>query len=83
MSGVFTIFIFFAVIALTAVLFTGWIAFVVLRAILCGVGSIFMPRRTWRTPAYMGWRGNGWRGGWGGGRGRGSGRWPGPPAGGL
>jgi hypothetical protein len=61
MSGLFTVFIFFAVIALTAVLFCGWIAFVVLRTIIGGVGSLFAPS-TWRPrgPRYgqMGWPGN-------------------------
>ena len=41
MSGIFTIFIFFAIIALTAVIFCGWIAFVVVRSIVGGVGSLF------------------------------------------
>jgi hypothetical protein len=47
MSGLFTVFIFFAVIALTAVLFCGWIAFVVIRAVVGGVGSLFAPSM-WR-----------------------------------
>jgi hypothetical protein len=60
MSGIFTVFIFFAVIALTAVIFCGWIAFVVVRAIVGGVGSLFMPA-TWRCSRArpMGWTGGG------------------------
>jgi hypothetical protein len=56
MSGLFTVFIFFAVIALTAVLFCGWIAFVVIRAVIGGVGSLFMPS-TWRPRGPRGPRG--------------------------
>ena len=41
MSGIFTIFIFFVIIALTAVIFCGWIAFVIVRSIVGGVGSLF------------------------------------------
>jgi hypothetical protein len=61
MSGFLTVFIFFAVIALTAVIFCGWIAFVVLRALIGGIGSLFAPS-TWRPRqrfGTMGWPGCG------------------------
>ena len=45
MSPVFGVLIFFIVIVFTAVLFFGWIAFTVLRAIFGGVGSLFAPAR--------------------------------------
>jgi hypothetical protein len=45
MSGIFTIFIFFAVIVLTAVIFCGWIVFLIGRTILGGFFSLFTPVR--------------------------------------
>lgn len=41
MSGLFTIAIFLAVIVLTAVIFCGWIVFVVGRALVVGFSSLF------------------------------------------
>ena len=43
MSGLFTIIIFFFVIALTAVVFVGWMAFVVVRLIVGGITSLILP----------------------------------------
>jgi hypothetical protein len=43
MSGLFTIIIFFFVIALTAVVFVGWLAFVVVRLIVGGITSLILP----------------------------------------
>jgi hypothetical protein len=43
MSGVFTVFIFFIVIALTAVIFFGWIVFTIVRLIIGGIQALFIP----------------------------------------
>jgi hypothetical protein len=45
MSGIFTVFIFFAIIALTAVIFFGWVVFLIGRAVIGGIASLFMPSR--------------------------------------
>src|SRR5438477_139599 len=57
MSGVFGIFIFFIVIALTAVVFFGWVAFSIVKFVLGGVGSLFAPgkpgtRLLWPSQAF-------------------------------
>ena len=44
MSGVFGVFIFFAVIAITVVVFIGWIVYTIVRAILGGAASVLAPR---------------------------------------
>lgn len=41
----FSIAIFFLVIVLTAVVFFGWIAFMILRAIFGGIASLFAPEK--------------------------------------
>jgi|SRR3954451_17144495 hypothetical protein len=41
MEWVFTAFIFFGVIAVTALLFGGWVIFTIVRLILRGVGALF------------------------------------------
>jgi hypothetical protein len=49
MSGIVTIILFFVAIVLAAVVFSGWVVFVALRAALGGLISVFMPGR--RTSA--------------------------------
>jgi hypothetical protein len=49
MSGIFTVFIFLAVIVLTAVLFCGWIVFLVGRSLFGAFVSLFAPARPRRT----------------------------------
>ena len=44
MPELFAIIIFFIVILITAVVFCGWIAFMILRSIFGGVASMFTPK---------------------------------------
>ena len=45
MGGVFTVFIFFVVIVLTAVVFFGWVVYIIGRSVVGGLVSLFAPAR--------------------------------------
>jgi hypothetical protein len=51
MAEVFTIFLFFVVISITAVIFFGWIALTVLRLMIGGMTALFAPPRQYAAPA--------------------------------
>lgn len=48
-SPIVTIFIFFVVIALTAVVFFGWLVYTIIRLIVGGVSSVLMPEQRTRS----------------------------------
>ena len=57
MSPLFAIFVFFIVIVITAVVFSGWVMVAIVSVVLRGLGSLFTPpggakvRRTMAPPA--------------------------------
>jgi len=53
MGALFSVAIFATVIMLAAMLFTGWVMFIVVRALIFGVMSMFGVRRTMPLPMPM------------------------------